>query len=97
MPINNVSGTVPKMQGKKSRYQNKTNFQIFALKRLLSLTSFQCYFHRDSWKHPKKGIKEDAEWIKGLQYFLAVNKASVYRKEDSSKLALKRHYTDRPM
>lgn len=97
MPINNISGTVPKMQGKKSCYKNKTNFQIFALKRLLSLTSFQCYFHRDSWKHPKKGIKEDAEWIKGLQYFLAVNKASVYRKEDSSKLALKRHYTDRPM
>lgn len=55
-----------KCKEKEFCYKNKTKSQIFALKRLLSLTSFQCYFHRDSWKHPKKGIKEDAEWIKGL-------------------------------
>lgn len=36
MSINNVSGTIPKVTGKKSCLENKTNSQIFALKRLVN-------------------------------------------------------------
>uniref|UniRef100_A0A8C3EGW3 Small ribosomal subunit protein eS6 n=1 Tax=Corvus moneduloides TaxID=1196302 RepID=A0A8C3EGW3_CORMO len=39
MPINPVSGAIPKVTGKKSCYENNTNSQIFALKRLLNIES----------------------------------------------------------
>lgn len=36
MPINNISGTIPKVTGKKSCLENKMNSQIFALKTLVN-------------------------------------------------------------
>lgn len=39
MPINPVSGAIPKVTGKKSCYENNTNSQIFALKRLVNIES----------------------------------------------------------
>lgn len=59
------------MTGKNSSLENKTNFQIFALKRLANIEGSLSITERVK---KIKNNKEDAEWIKDIfTYFKIIN------------------------